>query len=329
MLDVCPLELTDPFLKNEALPPICYLRHSISPAQSMSIYDRPYMRHQETARTPLSIITWIFLITTGAYLFQSITVWWFHSGWMLKYLSLNTDGLLSGRIWTLLTYTLLHDPHSPMHLIMNMLGLFLIGRGLTQTLSERKIVELYLLGGLTGAFFYLLFNHSHSYLMGASASVMGLLTFYCLRNAHQPITFLIFFVLPVTLKPKTLLWILFWVESLMLISEITGNSSVAASAHLGGMMGGVLYFRFLADRSFMGNWRRQPKIRVHIQRPTAVIEAETITEPIDKQSLSPSDRQQLKGEVDRILDKINENGFGSLTESEKKTLDRARTLLSR
>jgi hypothetical protein len=37
----------------------------------------------------------------------------------------------------------------------------------------------------------------------------------------------------------------------------------------------------------------------------------------------------LQKEVDRILDKINATGFGSLTEAEKKTLDQAKDILSR
>ena len=34
-------------------------------------------------------------------------------------------------------------------------------------------------------------------------------------------------------------------------------------------------------------------------------------------------------EVDRILDKINEKGFGALTQQEKRTLDEAKDVLRR
>ena len=40
-------------------------------------------------------------------------------------------------------------------------------------------------------------------------------------------------------------------------------------------------------------------------------------------------RNELQIEVDRILDKINATGFGSLTDSEKQTLDHAKDILSR
>ena len=42
-----------------------------------------------------------------------------------------------------------------------------------------------------------------------------------------------------------------------------------------------------------------------------------------------SNQHSLQAEVDRILDKINENGFGSLTQDEKNTLDKAKGLLNR
>jgi hypothetical protein len=42
-----------------------------------------------------------------------------------------------------------------------------------------------------------------------------------------------------------------------------------------------------------------------------------------------SSRDDLRAEVDRILDKINSEGFGALTDEEKRLLDEARDVLSR
>ena len=46
-----------------------------------------------------------------------------------------------------------------------------------------------------------------------------------------------------------------------------------------------------------------------------------------KVNISPP--RDLKKEVDRILDKINSQGFGALTDSEKKILDEAGDLLKK
>ena len=43
--------------------------------------------------------------------------------------------------------------------------------------------------------------------------------------------------------------------------------------------------------------------------------------------VNTTDRPAMKKEVDRILDKINSKGFGSLSEEEKKLLDKAKDLL--
>ena len=42
-----------------------------------------------------------------------------------------------------------------------------------------------------------------------------------------------------------------------------------------------------------------------------------------------SNRESIQEEVDRILDKINDEGFGALTEEEKSTLDRAKHILNK
>ena len=44
---------------------------------------------------------------------------------------------------------------------------------------------------------------------------------------------------------------------------------------------------------------------------------------------TPPTRDELRAEVDRILDKINSQGFGALTDEEKRRLDEAKDLLSR
>jgi hypothetical protein len=59
----------------------------------------------------------------------------------------------------------------------------------------------------------------------------------------------------------------------------------------------------------------KPRYRVNVGKPR-------------KASPAPSSKSpDLREEVDRILDKINSSGFGSLTNAEKETLNQARELL--
>ena len=81
-----------------------------------------------------------------------------------------------------------------------------------------------------------------SLFLGASAFVMSCLTYLCLQKPNDPITFLLFFILPVKLKPKFLLMGILGLEVYgFVFGELQNSSSIAHSAHLGGMMIGLLY----------------------------------------------------------------------------------------
>jgi hypothetical protein len=57
---------------------------------------------------------------------------------------------------------------------------------------------------------------------------------------------------------------------------------------------------------------------------------EAVTPAFDNTTATPPNtRQDIRAEVDRILDKINSHGFGALTPDEKRVLDNAKHLLSR
>ena len=80
---------------------------------------------------------------------------------------------------------------------------------------------------------------------GSIGSCSRSLSYFCLRKPDQPITFLLFFVLPVTLRPKIILLavlgyeVYYFISSELIHSQI---SNVAHSAHLGGMLAGAFCF---------------------------------------------------------------------------------------
>ena len=109
-------------------------------------------------------------------------------------------------------------------------------------------------------------------------------------------------------------------------SEILGNGMIAHSAHLGGMAcGAITYlivqgkfvfpFRFTFNRSVKGS--SQSGHNQHLFKKTK------------KFRVNFGESASIKEETDRILDKINEKGFGSLTDSEKETLEKAKKLLGK
>ncbi|MGB0745215.1 MAG: DUF6576 domain-containing protein, partial [Opitutales bacterium] len=103
---------------------------------------------------------------------------------------------------------------------------------------------------------------------------------------------------------------------------------LAHSAHLGGMLAGCFYIRFLHQRS--SSWFNKPSTRqASVELPEWFKRRKNrpITRKLTYTVNRSRTRDELQTEVDRILDKINSTGFGSLNEGEKQTLDHAKDIL--
>ncbi|MDE0819643.1 MAG: hypothetical protein OSA95_00875 [Opitutales bacterium] len=107
-----------------------------------------------------------------------------------------------------------------------------------------------------------------------------------------------------------------------LSNEIPGTTGTAHSAHLGGMLAAVLFYRF-----GMGLELRMPGF-LRQRRIVRTASHKKTVQPTDH-TVSHGDNDALQREVDRILDKINAKGFGSLSPKEKQTLDQAKDILRR
>jgi hypothetical protein len=116
--------------------------------------------------------------------------------------------------------------------------------------------------------------------------------------------------------------------------ELTGTRApfdltMSSSAHLGGMLTGFLYYRFVHDAPWF-NPQDRPETEVpawirRAQKTPAVTE----TFEVEVAAAAGQSRATLRAEIDRILDKINSDGFGALTPAEKRVLDEAKDVLSR
>lgn len=287
------------------------------------------------ARQRTSVLTWLICLTVAGFLIQNVFWRWFgpRAGEGFdRMFELSIEAIQSGRIWTLLTYSLLHSTGNLLHIIGNLLGLYFLGRELLPLLGSRRFLNLYGLAVFVGGLFWVATNWTYGgSVIGASAGVVSLLIFYACLQPNQPITLLLFFILPVTLKPK---WIALTVLAVDLFGffffEVMGSNSplgFAHSAHLGGMAAGWMFFRFVHQR----DWENPDRAESGgIELPRWFRRAKKtpeIAQPAYKVNL-PS-RENLKAEVDRILDKINSEGFGALTPEEKRLLDDARDAMSR
>ncbi len=291
----------------------------------MSIYERDYMngnRRRAGSGFALSPVKIFILLNVACFLAEAFAERAYGSASVSEWFALSPEALAHGRVWTLLTYSFLHA--DILHIFCNMLGLYFIGTFLEKAVGARKFTALYLTGAIAGGALWAALAEiqgAPEALVGASASVMAVFAGFCVLYPPVPITFLLFFVLPISMRPMTMLKIAAGFEVLGLIYSLAGgNPIVAYSAHLGGLASGLAF--------------------VALMRRGKLSFIDSLSMPRFSKRASPQDRggrasdynfrvnvsdpRDLSAEVDRILDKINTDGFASLTDAERETLRRAR-----
>jgi len=291
------------------------------------IYDRPYMRSvgPNSGSSPLF---WLLGSLVAVFLVQKVAQVWLNTEVVTEWFGLSARGLAAGRVWTLFTFGFLHDTSGIWHLLANALGLFFLGRMVLPELGARRFLLLFLGSTIAGGLCWIGINFARGgVLVGASAGVLGMLIYFACTHPNERMTFLLFFVIPISILPKYLAMIIAGVELFgLLFAELPQgglSTSIAHSAHLGGMLAALILYRVWA-----GALRVVPTGR-SIELPQWMRKKRSNPEIGGTFRVNVSRGRDLKQEVDRILDKINNSGFGSLTPDEKRTLDDARDTLGK
>ncbi|WOO42538.1 rhomboid family intramembrane serine protease [Rubellicoccus peritrichatus] len=302
------------------------------PKRIKMLYDRPYMRNVSGEKI-VPWVYWIIGVTFAAFIIQQfVSVWGGQATLITNWFALGIEQIVSAKIWTLVTYALLHG--GIFHLIFNLLIIFFVGRMLEPMMSQKRILHAYLLSVVVGGLVYLIVHLNGGTVVGASAGALGLLILYCSMQPDRPITLLLFFVIPVSLRPKWIAWIALGMDGLgFLFIELPavfqrtpiGDSNVSYSAHLGGMLAGYLYYRFVLNAAPRPSRKKSNKVK--IEAPDWMKRKPKTATPSRRFKINMTSRADLRREVDRILDKINSQGFGALTNEEKETLDKAKDIL--
>lgn len=166
---------------------------------------------------------------------------------LMEFLAL-TPALAAGQghVWQLVTSIFLHV--DPWHILFNMIGLYFFGPTLELRLGPRTFIRLFLVSGVVGsvctvALAYLAprLGLIQSQVLGASGAIFGLLAVYATVSPNQ--IFLVFFMVPMRARNMAILFI-----ALDAYFLILGRGGVAYSAHLGGALGGWLFYRWTNGR---------------------------------------------------------------------------------
>lgn len=230
--------------------------------------------------------------------------------------------------WSPVSYMFVHSGF--FHILFNMLWLYWMGKIFQEYLGNKKLVALYFIGGFAGAIMYILaFNVFPLFksalptadAVGASASVLAIVVGTATLLPNYTIRLFLFGNVP--LKYLALVMVVLDLLSL------AGNNAGGHFAHLGGAIFGFVYIKQLQAGNDLGAWfnrladwlvtlltprKKKGNMRVSYKQSGNAAKA----------SVSKADPQKVPQEViDRILDKIAQQGYDGLSKEEKEQLFRA------
>ena len=238
--------------------------------------------------------------------------------WIMMPASLSTFAM---QPWSLFTYFFLHE--GLFHILFNLLFLYYFGLLVHQYLGSRKLTNLYVLGGVFGAGFYVLIYNiapyfsgavDTSFMLGASAGVFAVVV--GAATLAPQTTFVLFLLGPVKIVYIAAFYVI------LSFANSIGENAGGEIAHLGGAMLGFGYI-FLLRKGwdlgipiqkvglFFENLWNRPAPKVSYRRSSS--NKSQGTNPVTKETLSQE-------EVDKILDKIADKGYEGLTKEEKRKL---------
>ncbi len=227
---------------------------------------------------------------------------------------------LALRPWTLITYMFTHK--DILHILFNMLWLYWFGLIFMEYLGARKLVPVYILGGICGALVYILsFNIfpafsqvvHESVAIGASASVMAVVI---ATAAYVPdYTIGLLFIGRVKIK-----WVALGIFVLTSFMDFSVNSG-GKLAHMGGALFGYIYIVNLRKGRDAGKLvSRIIDFFATALKPSKKMKV-TYKKPVTDYDYNKAKAERQKS-IDIILDKIAKGGYDSLTREEKDLLFR-------
>jgi membrane associated rhomboid family serine protease len=189
-------------------------------------------------------LTWLLGINTGIFLLMALLPLLrlgIVNDYIDHYCDLTPVEVVHGQIWQLVTYSVLHL--NILHLLGNMIGLWMFGSAIESAWGTRRFLELYWVGVVGAAVTTVALSYTHllgdptKSTIGASGGVFAILIAFGVLFGDQEIMMIPF---PFLIKAKYFVGILIVVT---LAFAMAGGGQVAYVAHLGGLFFGWLYVR--------------------------------------------------------------------------------------
>ena len=233
--------------------------------------------------------------------------------------------------WTLFTHMFLHQ--SLWHVLNNIIGLFLFGTIVGDLIGDRRVLPIYLLGGLVGGILFFVsaqfLPYVGAYALGASGAVMALAgTALILAPDYRVMLFLLGEV-----KVK---YIVLVIVLLDLVGIANANNSGGHVAHIGGFAMGCLFVYRLRDGQDLAapvnrllDWLNglfrpgapRRKMPAPKRKPQMAYKGGAFGNKPGK--ITDNQELSFQEKLDAILDKIKQKGYENLTPEEKEFLYQA------
>jgi membrane associated rhomboid family serine protease len=234
---------------------------------------------------------------------------------------------LSERPWTVLTYMFTHT--SVIGMLSNMLWLWAFGFLLQELTGNRKLIPIYIYGGLAGALVFILSNYlipplkpfiGNATLVGGNAGTMAVAMattvlapdYRFFRNLNGGIP----------------IWVLTLVYILIDFAGVASLGAAHSLSHLAGGATGFLFIYLLRKGRDGSIWMNNSyDWMMNLFNPNKKKDAAAIKEKVfynaDGRKPFSKTSNVTQQRIDDILDKINQKGYHFLTDEEKNILKRA------
>lgn len=291
----------------------------------MGIYDREYYRDDARRWGGFGghkVTTWLIGITCAVWLAQLFTRN-VPGGGVTMFGVYDTQRILNGELWRLVTPIFLHAERSLLHIVFNMLILYWVGRQLEERFGSGEFLAFYLTAGVFAELVNLGVEVAglkpYSTGLGASGAVTAALVLYAFLYPRQQV--LVMFVLPMPIWLAVAIYVA--LDALGALGARLEDQPIGYVVHLGGALFGAVYhlagWRLTALGSvFRRGTDRRAQPRLRVVPPPADDEPD---DPPAAASQPPADR--LDERVDRILEKVSKYGQESLSAEERELLFRA------
>jgi membrane associated rhomboid family serine protease len=224
--------------------------------------------------------------------------------------------------WGLITSIFSHFEF--MHFLFNMLFLFFAGQLYEQLFGGKKLLNIYILGGIAGGILEIVahelfpaLSNSQSIVVGASGSIMAIFIAAAMYRPNTKI--MLFGILPIRI---IVLAGIYFIYDLLSLGMPDGT---AHFAHIGGGMIGIISVKTMnkPNNILVRFTRFTDKIFAIFKRDffkkKNILNVERGGRPLtDEEFIARKKENQAK--TDAILDKISKSGYESLTSKEKEFL---------